>query len=267
MGHGWLFTWILVCSTGSAQLQPTDETTCGTSLPFSMQQPASGPIRQALMRETDWLIEPDVGAAAARQAPWGQRFALSDWSRVLGLGAGTEIKLILVGVREARRYVLHVDDSGITVLNLAHPSLSASVRETLRDTARYNPGALLGASLRARSVDPAVRIGPDGLFHDGRKIADLIDIIATHARSEVLQISRREKRGSRLGGFAGGMIGFLYGTRAAVSLGFKQCGRSCSDEGALMVLSLIGLPIASGFAGYHLAAHRVDVIEYRAWRP
>ena len=34
-----------------------------------------------------------------------------------------------------------------------------------------------------------------------------------------------------------------------------------------MLLSFIGVPIATGFAGYHLASRTTDVITYRAWRP
>jgi hypothetical protein len=213
-----------------------------------------------------WLIA-CCSASSPPQAGWSQRHALSDWSRVVNLYRGTEIKLIVGTLREGRRYLIHADDSGITVLNLEHRSLPRSVRKKLRDAARHNPGALLAANHSVREIDSGVRIGPAGLFHKNRKLKDLAEVIASHQRVDVLQISRPERRGSRAGAFAGGLAGFLVGVRAAVSVGFKHCGRSCNDEGALMLLSLIGLPVAAAVGGYHAAAHRVDVIHYRAWRP
>ena len=228
----------------------------------SLRQTGTGPIGQAV-REAGRLIGVDPKPTVPLPAKPGPCRQFSDWSRVTTLRGGTEIKFTSLTASETRGFVVDVDDAALTVLNLAHLSLPADVRNVLRDVAREDPAALMGG----RWMQAGIRIGPDGVFYEGRKLVDLIDIVLTFRRSDVLQVRSRERRGSGWGALAGGYVGFVAGARAAVSLGFKQCGRSCSDEGALMVLSLIGLPIASGFAGYHLAAHTVDVIVYRTCRP
>ena len=50
-------------------------------------------------------------------------------------------------------------------------------------------------------------------------------------------------------------------------LGFKQCGSSCDDEKFLILLSVIGLPIAGGVLGYYGGHHTVEAVIYRAPQP
>ena len=60
------------------------------------------------------------------------------------------------------------------------------------------------------------------------------------------------RRGSILGAAIGTGAGFFAGFVTALNLAEKQCGTSCTDEKALMALSLTALPVASGLLGYYL---------------
>jgi len=199
------------------------------------------------------------GATAAESQP-----AASNWRRVTGLRPGLEITLATLGASEARRYVVHANDQGITVLNLAHISLPPDVRKGLREMAKEHPSSLLAARQGSSFTRQTLRVGPDGVFAAGRKVIDLDDILVTVPRQDVLQISRHEKRGSGWGALAGGIAGFVVGAQVGASLGFKQCGKTCDDEKVRMALSFIGLPIGAGALGYQAGRHTALVVEYRA---
>ena len=64
--------------------------------------------------------------------------------------------------------------------------------------------------------------------------------------------ARRSKRGA-IGAVVGVAAGALLGVGLAVGYATRQCGSSCTDERAMIWVSLIGIPIAGGLAGYHLA--------------
>jgi hypothetical protein len=72
-------------------------------------------------------------------------------------------------------------------------------------------------------------------------------------RDEVLEIKQRTGgRGSWLGAVIGTGAGVLLGVGSAITLATRQCGGSCDDEKFLIGLSIAGLPIAGGLAGYYL---------------
>jgi len=73
------------------------------------------------------------------------------------------------------------------------------------------------------------------------------------ARDDVTEIRRwTGRRGSPLGAAIGAAGGFFLGYVSTVNLAYKQCGGSCADEKFLMGLSIVGMPIAGGVAGYYL---------------
>jgi hypothetical protein len=80
---------------------------------------------------------------------------------------------------------------------------------------------------------------------------------------EVRHTTRR--RGSKLGMAIGAGVAGFFGVGMAIGLATKDCDGSCTDEKVGIALSLVGMPIGGGFAGYYLwpARKRVDVIYTR----
>jgi hypothetical protein len=60
------------------------------------------------------------------------------------------------------------------------------------------------------------------------------------------------KRGV-IGAVIGAAAGAVLGVGLAIGYATRQCGSSCGDERAMIWVSLIGIPVAGGFAGYHIA--------------
>ena len=67
-----------------------------------------------------------------------------------------------------------------------------------------------------------------------------------------------------MGAIIGAAGGFYMGMASAMNLAFKQCGRSCDDEGVLIALSLVGLPIGGGILGYKAFSHPTQDFIYSA---
>lgn len=92
----------------------------------------------------------------------------------------------------------------------------------------------------------------DGTSREGRfdRVTDDRIVLTTgdFERDAIAKV-QRPTRGSILGGVIGAAAGGLLGVYTAFSLAFKQCGESCSDEGTLMIASLVGMPIAGGYLG------------------
>jgi hypothetical protein len=64
--------------------------------------------------------------------------------------------------------------------------------------------------------------------------------------------TRQSKRGA-LGAVIGAAAGAVLGVGLAIGYATRDCGSSCSDERAMIGVSLIGIPVAAGLAGYHIA--------------
>jgi hypothetical protein len=64
--------------------------------------------------------------------------------------------------------------------------------------------------------------------------------------------ARVSKRGV-IGAVIGAAAGAVLGVGLAVNYGTRDCGGSCDDERVMIGVSLIGIPIAGGLAGYHIA--------------
>ena len=232
------------------------------ALPASQPYP-TGAIARAVARDAGQLPVL-LGAVGRRPTPPKDSRSPADWSRVTHLRPGTEVQLTTVGQPEGPRYVIRADALHMTVLDLTNPSLPSYVVDRLRDAAVENPEALAAAAARSTVEYARVRIGPDGLVFDGRRLGDATDVVRVIPRADVVQVSRYERRGSGWGALAGGLGGFLVGLRVGAPLAFKQCGSTCNDEKFLMGLSLIGIPIGGGFLGYQVAHRTVDTIGYRA---
>jgi hypothetical protein len=91
------------------------------------------------------------------------------------------------------------------------------------------------------------------------------DVLQRFLRQDIVAIRTPPRRhGSKIGAAIGAAGGFVLGGAAAVNLAYKQCNGSCSDEKALMALSLVGLPIAGGWLGYQANSRTTQDVIYRA---
>ena len=125
-------------------------------------------------------------------------------------------------------------------------SLSAQTRPAAFFATESAEGPIARAT--AREIEKLERAEPAADFtrvHDGLN-ADAPPAEAPAAAA------RRSKRGA-IGAVIGAAAGALLGVGLAVGYGTRQCGSSCSDERAMIWVSLIGIPVAGGFAGYHIA--------------
>lgn len=90
------------------------------------------------------------------------------------------------------------------------------------------------------------------------------DVLQRFSRQDIVAIKAPPRRhGSKIGAAIGAAGGFVLGYAAAVNLAYKQCNGSCSDEKALMALSLVGLPIAGGWLGYQAKSRTTEDVIYR----
>jgi hypothetical protein len=187
-----------------------------------------------------------------------------DWARVRKVTAGTEI---LVELRDgaASRYFVLADDTELVVLDLANAHLTRKVRHALLEMASRHPEKLLGVFAGYRYVYDDVRLAPDGLFQENRKIAEVHEIVERIPQSDIVSILKPpQRRGSWIGMAVGAGLGLLVGKELATRFAFKQCGGGCGDEGFLVVASIIGLPVAGGALGYQARVQTTQEVLYRA---
>jgi len=220
------------------------------------EQPALGPIRSSAIREAVRLAADQLSEPVA-----------SDWSRVRELAAGTEITVTIQGRTAGRRSFIAADGSGLTVLNIDGPRLPSGARRALVDLASNHPEFLVRAKTGGTVLlDDHVRLTPDGLFMAGRRVVDL-GAVETIARGDVAEIARcaTVNRGpAAAGAIAGGLAGVVAGWHLTRVLAMSPCHGSCTTNEGLIGVSLVGLPIAGGWLGYHALAHKAEAVIYRA---
>ncbi len=155
--------------------------------------------------------------------------------------------------------------SSATSAEPARESLAAAADRGARELARTAPLLLAPQSQnawgRVHALDTGARVRVitlEGASAEGRlerATEDVIVIAAGDARPpvefrrETVARVQRQTKGSLLGGVLGVAAGALAGVVTAANLAMKECGESCSDEKALIALSLVGMPIAGGYAG------------------
>ena len=119
-----------------------------------------------------------------------------------------------------------------------HPSLSFATESAKGPIARAT--ALELAKLE--HSNPAAEFN----HVDRRRTAD-----ALHAEAPALAV-RQSKRGV-IGAVIGAAAGVVLGVGLAIGYATRDCGSSCGDERVMIWASLIGIPVAGGLAGYHIA--------------
>ena len=164
------------------------------------------------------------------------------WSRVRKLEPGTEITVTVRGSQAGKRTFVSADESGLTVLDLAHSTLPAAATRVLRDMASNHPGYLTGAET-AEFVDRDVRVGPDGVFVADQRVADLAQIVEKTARTDVVEV--RSESARRHPAAWGALIGAAVG--AAVE--GASIGGGCGSDGCygnLLMALFAGIGAGAG---------------------
>ena len=154
----------------------------GSTIPLTAQErivdSTSGPIALAIAREAVRLaIDPQVSSASI------------DWTRVRKLSPGTELAVSVKGPGEstpALRHVVLADETTLTVLNLT--DLPPAASRVLLDTASTHPERITATENRASFVDRNVRVAPEGIFVDDRKVADLDQVVERIRRTDLVQL-------------------------------------------------------------------------------
>jgi len=208
--------------------------------------------------------------AAVRSAPAAQQFVgdqdrnrVSDWSRVQQLQPGTEATLTLTGSPAAKVRLLVASDDAVFVLRPGGPKVPDRVSRALVGVGSQWPAVFSGGV--AYSLADGVRVADGGVFDGNRRVADLAQVVQRTPREDVREIRVAGKRkGNKLLAAVGAGAGLLVGAYVGLSMADKYCGNSCSDEKALVGLSVIGLPIALGVLGYYGGSHTVGGMIYRA---
>lgn len=218
----------------------------------------AGPITRAIAREGSRLaMAPQVGNPSE-----------SDWARVRQLPSSTEVNLTLRGLQVGGiRYVVLSSDHDVTVLNLTNSTVPRAAKSVLLDVARHHPTYFAATQVGdAFLLDKNARIGRAGVFVADQKIADFADLVERIERADVLQVEGPiRSRGSVAGAVMGVGGGLLIGTLAFVFQGFRDdCSSGCNTSNALVVMGLVGLPVAGGILGYRLSSHETPGVIYRA---
>ena len=213
-----------------------------------------GPLMRAVHRD----------AARLGMAP-PQANTAQDWSRVSSLRPGTPIRLEAPGLADTDHHFVLADQLELIVLDLANPALPDPVRRSLLKMATDHPEYFPLVFTGSRFVQDDVRVGPEGVLLRDRKLVEIAQIVKRIPRTDVVAITTpMKRRGSVIGAVAGAGGGLLLGYVSALHLAFKQCGRGCGDERALMALSLVGLPIAGGLLGYQAGTRTTERVIYRS---
>jgi hypothetical protein len=86
-----------------------------------------------------------------------------------------------------------------------------------------------------------------GFSRDGRLIT------STGRRAELPAAAARQRKRGIIGAVVGAAAGAVLGVGRALTYATRECGSRCADERAMIGVSLIGIPVAGGFAGYYIA--------------
>jgi hypothetical protein len=170
------------------------------------------------------LLLLSLGGCALKGHGSAARIARQDWSRVSTIAPGSTIRVTLKRGPVLLRTFVAADQSDALTLNLGG-RLSRRVRTSLNGLASERPNDLIGVSHGQTVTDGHLRLGPDGVFLDDRKIAAMESVLEHVPRDQVAEIGRVHRatlRGLGWGALIGGGLGL------AVTLG--ACGTNWSQE-------------------------------------
>ena len=262
---------LVVCIVASA-LPVTAQDQTETRVSFDMRSSAplapTAPLSRAITREAVRLATAaESTTTVVETVQKGGTPARSDWSRVSRLTPGSEVVVTVKGSQPTTRNFVLADEADLVVLNLADPTIPRAATRVLLDLTSHHPEYFAGTPKAAVFVSDDVRVGRDGVFVAGRKIADLGQIVEHIAHDDVVEIKRLVRTGGSVpraalwaaaGYFGGGMAGGLIGGAGDAGFGGKGLGGA-------MVGILVGAPIGTIWGavhGYHTSSHMTDDLIY-----
>jgi hypothetical protein len=177
------------------------------------------------------------------------------WSRVAELRPGAQVEVATMSVPLRPRTFVSANASAVTLLSLENPSMPPAAIETLRDMALRHPEYFAAMQGVNSFEQDGVRLGREGLFVDGRRIAAFDEVVATVPRDAVREIRGPVvARGSVIGTIAGAWLGFCAGV--VPGLGGANAGAA---RAFLAVTTTFG-----GWLGHRWSNRTVDGVVYRA---
>lgn len=224
-------------------------------------QAAAGPLARAITPEA-------LGRLAGAGALQSQNAGPLSWSRVLAIQPGQEILITVGSAQESTRYFVSAGASGLIVVNVTNPALAPAAARWLRDMAVRHSGDLV-AVLAGRGVgdaDAHIRLGINGFFVDGARVAALDQVLERIARDAVTEISGpMKKHGSVKGAIAGVVFGLVLDmwTALPIIVSDKPCGGGCGGR-ELEALGIgVSIPTALGWLAYRASTHQTSDLIYR----
>jgi hypothetical protein len=161
----------------------------------------------------DWPPELVRRTAVNTAAPT-QSWRELDWAQLTRKPPGSVVELRTATAAVRKLVILRTTPSSLTALDLGDPRLTGSARRLLRHVATRNPDLLVDGFGGHEVVSDAVRINDDGLYDNGRKLADRADLIVQLARTEVSEWRSRGSFTSET------IVSVTVGIAAAAALSF-----------------------------------------------
>jgi uncharacterized protein YcfJ len=184
--------------------------------------------------------------------------ATGRWSRVAELQPGAQIVLATTSAPLRPRIFVSASSSSVVILSLETPSLPPAARHALREMATRHPEYFAVMQASSSFEQDGVRLGRDGLFVAGRKVAEFAKVVETFPRQEIREIRGPVvARGSIAGTILGGWLGFSAGV--VPGLGGAKVGWAWA--------SVAGAVTLGGWLGNRWSSHTVDGVVYRAPDP
>jgi hypothetical protein len=215
---------------------------------FAAASEPAGPIARSVAREA-------ARVAAQPSAEINGR----KWTHVMELEAGEKIRLTTAAAVPVSRIFLVANDQSLTVLNLESLSGDEASKARLIDAVKKH-GPTIGEGTPYQ--DASVRIADDGVWVYGTKVAERSQIVEQHAAADIGEVSHQKRQGSARMAALGVVVGLLTAAAIGAARADTPCQPSCGGIELWGVAVAFGLPIAGGYAFWHLSSTAVEEVVY-----
>jgi hypothetical protein len=210
---------------------------------------AEGSIGRSISTEASRLVhESQTGAAPAA------------WRAVMRLETETPILVSTASATVRGRFVF-ADDGLLTIFTPAQSGLPADIERRFRAAIDANPSAVAAAAEGGAKLIDAFRIGPDGVFVEGRKVAERADVLRQLRTQDVVTISRKRRRGDANSAAGSAIVGGLAGCFLGLLMFYDKAGAGA----AIGVVAIpIGSATAAGYAAWRGTSSMTEEVIYRS---